>query len=560
MADHAWSARCDAPSAPLAKGAGRRRPGDKREEHHDRPLRLHDPGNTGGAHPPDDHGRRDAGGRGNRSHRRDPGRGEGGRRAAEGHPAPASPLTIEVTVRAQDTGKPIEGATVRPTINLRSFLRKTDRDDRARIILFQHKSRETVNLDVRAEAYVQQRHFFSQIDARYPKIPDRVTFELLPGEQTLGGTVHDEQGRPITGVKVEIWGYLGEKKQKNELAYEVDALTDEQGRWRCRCFRDMQFAYLYLSHPDYVSDDNYHPRRHGRPNRSQATQPEERPLPALRDFSDVQVMTRGAEVAGEVRDEQGKPIEGAEVGWIEADKNHTLPPEVSPTTTDGQGRFRFANARPGLLMLQVKAKGHAPEMTPITGKAGANPDRVTIRLGPARQLKGRVVDSQGRPIADAFVGIDTWRTFRSLGVFFETDGDGRFRWEDAPADPVLINVSRTGFTTVMMRQVTAGEEIILTLRRSVSISGRIRDAATGKPIEQTQVEVGAPDPKAGGFRWAMCPQVFGIQGRLQASVDVEQMPEFRLRIRAVGYEPFESRTFRADEGQVEYDVSMKRSL
>ena len=35
-----------------------------------------------------------------------------------------------------------------------------------------------------------------------------------------------------------IWGYLGEKKDKHELAYMVDATTDEQGQWRCRCFRE----------------------------------------------------------------------------------------------------------------------------------------------------------------------------------------------------------------------------------------------------------------------------------------------------------------------------------
>ncbi len=474
--------------------------------------------------------------------------------------AHASPLTIDVTVRAKDTGKPIEGATVRPTIGMRHSLRKTDRQGRARIILFQHKSREALNIDVWAEGYVQQRHFFSQNDVRYLRIPDRVAIELLSGEQTLGGTVNDERGHPIKGVKVEIWGYLGEKKKKDELAYKVDALTDEQGRWRCRCFRDMQFAYLYLSHPDYVSDDNYHPRRHGHPTPSMPAQPDERPLQALRDFSDMQVMTRGAEVAGEVRDERGKPIEGAEVGWMEADKNQTLRLDDSAMmTTDRQGHFRFANARPGRLMLQIKARGHAPELTPVVGKVAANPDPVTIRLGPAHKLEGRVVDSQGKPIAYAFVGIDTWRKFRSLGVFLETDADGRFRWEDAPADTVLINVSRTGFTTVIMQPVTAGKEIVLTLRRSVSISGRIRDATTGKPIEQTQVEVGTPDPKDGGFRWARHPQVFGIQGRLQASVDVEQTPEFRLRIRADGHEPFESRSFRAEERQVEYDVSMKRS-
>ena len=157
-------------------------------------------------------------------------------------PESTAPRLIEVTVRAKDTGKPLEGASIRTTIEMEPTVKKTGPDGRARIILFRHGTRDTLNLDVWAEGYVQQRHFFAQHDARYPKIPGQVTIDLLPGEETLGGTVTDEQGRPIGGVNVEIWGYLGEKKQKDELAYHVDATTDEQGRWRCRCFRSMTFA------------------------------------------------------------------------------------------------------------------------------------------------------------------------------------------------------------------------------------------------------------------------------------------------------------------------------
>ena len=51
-------------------------------------------------------------------------------------------------------------------------------------------------------------------------------------------------------------------------------------------------------------------------------------------------------------------------------------------------------------------------------------------------------------------------------------------------------------------------------------------------------------------------QTFAFQGHLPASVDIEKTPEFRLRIRAKGYEPFESRTFRGSEGQVEYNVAL----
>ena len=82
---------------------------------------------------------------------------------------------------------------------------------------------------------MQQRHLFSQVDPGGDPIPADLTIELLPGEQTLGGQVVDEQGQPIAGVKVEVWGYLGEKKDPHELAYMVDATTNDQGQWRCRC-------------------------------------------------------------------------------------------------------------------------------------------------------------------------------------------------------------------------------------------------------------------------------------------------------------------------------------
>lgn len=474
-------------------------------------------------------------------------------------PAAAStaPRTIDVIVRARDTGKPIEGARIRYLIDMEHTLRTTDRDGRVRIPLFRHRDRDSLSFDVWSEGYVQQRYFFSQHDARYPKIPEQFSVELFPGEQTLGGTVNDEQGRPIKGVKVEIWGYLGEKKQKDELAFMVDATTDDRGRWRCRCFRSMTFAYLYLSHPDFLADDSAHPRRHGLPTRDIPAAPDDRPLQALRDFSDVQVVSRGVEVAGEIQDARGKPIDGAEVGWLEADRQDTFHHDLPTTTTDAQGRFRFPHARPGRLVLQVKAGGFAPELTHVAAQARTEP--VTIRLQPARRMEGRVTDTKGNPIAEAFVVVDTWRTYRSLGVFLWTDADGRFLWADAPADEVLINATHTGFEYASRRKATAGQDVLIKLRRSMAISGRVRDAATNKAVDQARVEVGVPDPKTGRFRWGDRPTVFAIQGRLQADVGVEETPEFRLRLTARGYEPFESRTFRSDERQVEYDVAMKKS-
>ncbi|MFO0891524.1 MAG: carboxypeptidase regulatory-like domain-containing protein [Isosphaeraceae bacterium] len=468
---------------------------------------------------------------------------------------PKQPALVEVIVRAMDTGQPLANARVRAWYAMTQTLKTTGPDGRVRVLLSAGpRPVDSLSLDVWADGYVQQRLFFSQQDRRHPKIPGQVTLDLFPGEQTLGGKVVDEQGRPIAGVKVVIWGYLGAKKNKDELCFMVDAVTDAQGQWRCRSFRDMTFAYLYLSHPDYLDDTDAHPRRHGKPLPSERPDPDEKPMDPLRDFSDVQVLTRGVAIAGNVRDAQGQPVAGAEVGWLEDGKQDTFHDDMPTTMTDAAGRFRFPHARPGSLVLVTQAKGHSPEITPVEAKADAAP--AVITLGPPHTIRGRVQDSQGRPIADAFVGVDTWRRFRCLGVFLTPDETGRFRWDDAPADAVLINASQVGYKGVHRQSVVPGEEAVFTLKRSLSISGRFRDAKTGKPIDKADVKVGTADPKTGEVAWAAKLGVFASQGYLQADVDVEQAPEFRLRFRAKGYEPFESRLFRGDERQVEYDVTL----
>ncbi|MGP0070162.1 MAG: carboxypeptidase regulatory-like domain-containing protein [Isosphaeraceae bacterium] len=472
--------------------------------------------------------------------------------------ANAPPTAIEVTVVARDTGKPLEGATVRTRIDFVPFEWVTDREGRLQIDLSRRLFRAGLLLDVWAEGYVQQRHRFTENDDRNSKIPPKVTIELLPGEQTLGGKLVDEAGRPIVGAKVKIWGYLGSKKESHELAVKVDARTDQQGRWRCRCFRDMTFAFLYLYHPDYVSNDASHPRKYGRPIPADPAQPDERPLQALRDFTDVQVMTRGVAIAGKVSDDQGKPVSGAEVGWIEASDMDVSHDDMPTTTTGADGQFRFPHVSPGRLVIQVKARGHAPQLKPVEAKEGMEP--IVVKLETPRTMIGRVVDSRNRPIADAIIIIDYWRGYRGLAVFLKTGSDGRFRWEDAPAGPVAFGANRAGYDSVSLQQNSPDDgESVVTLRRSLSISGRIRDAATDKPIEQAEVEVGIVDRENGKVSFSPRPRVFAIQGRLQASLDAENADAFRLRIKARGYLPVESRIFRSDEGQAEYDVTLTRT-
>jgi len=474
--------------------------------------------------------------------------------------ASESPDSVEITVLAKDTGKPLKEASVRASIDFQHRLLNTNQNGKVSINLARRMFRDTLSFDVWAEGYVQQRFFFAQDNPKHPQIPTRFTVELLPGEETLGGKVVNEKNQPISGVTVEIWGYLGEKKVKQELAYMVSTTTDEQGNWRCRCFREMKFAYLYLSHPDYLNDDEFHPRAHGQPNPTKPPQASEQPLKGLRDFSDVEVMTRGVEVVGVLLDEREDPISGAEVTWTEADQIGNLQFSPPKAQSDAKGRFHFPHARAGKLLLVAKAKRHAPELKRVEAKEGM--ELVTIKLGPARTVSGRVVDTKSKPIPGAFVNVEAWRGYRSLGVRLSTNAEGRFRWEEAPADSFQINISRNGYLGESRRQVLPEQSDILTiLKRSLNISGSLSDADSAEKIGQAEIEVGIPDPKTGTIAWNPGSRMntFANSGEFFANLDAEKSPEYRLRIQARGYEPFTARVFRSEERSVEYDVKLTKA-
>ena len=53
----------------------------------------------------------------------------------------------------------------------------------------------------------------------YPKIPLDSASSFCQARRRSAARSSDERGRPIAGVNVQIWGYLGEKKEKHEMAY-----------------------------------------------------------------------------------------------------------------------------------------------------------------------------------------------------------------------------------------------------------------------------------------------------------------------------------------------------
>jgi peroxiredoxin len=282
----------------------------------------------------------------------------------------------------------------------------------------------------------------------------------------------------------------------------------------------------------------------------------------LRDFSDVQVITRGVHIVGRVTDEAGNGIADAKVASIEfKNQQSMLGTDIEWKSTDPDGHFKLPHLKPSNRVVIARAKGHAPEK--ISVNALGDIDDANIRLKPAKVLAGKVVDSKGNPIEGAFVNVDNWKGFRGLGVFLASDKDGRFRWDEAPEDAVSMNISATGRSGVSRLSTLPGEDHVFTLRKALVVNGSIRDIITKKRVlDQCELEIGVVDPASGNVKWGRSPTLAGgaeiaawaSRGDMRATLDAETETTYQLRIKCRGYATFVTRSIQSDEGEIKLDV------
>ena len=285
----------------------------------------------------------------------------------------------------------------------------------------------------------------------------------------------------------------------------------------------------------------------------------------LRDFSDVQVMARGVEVAGRCGGRAGAGRSPARGRLVRGRPTGTFHPDVPTTTTDAEGRFGFPHVRPGHLVLQVKAEGVRAGVEGGRGEGRRGAGHVSsVRRGPSRPGRGR----QGKPIPGPPPSTSTpGAATGHWACSSRPMPTARFRWEDAPADSVLIDVyHRAGFESVFRRRVSPEEgEVLLTLKRSLVSPAR---SATPRRARRSRACRGRGRHPGSEDRPGLLEGWFGIDllgGSIRATHGYlgqsrrREAPEYRLRIKARGYEPFESRAFRSDEGPLEYDVKLTRT-
>ena len=459
---------------------------------------------------------------------------------AKGQPATEAKAerALNLLVIHKATKEPIPNAELGIRIMRARRKDQTDNEGRCRIVLGEDMP-DYLRVEVRKEGFVPIRLNWRKTPG-YPVIPDQYTLALERGT-SIGGIIQDEQGHPIEGANVHLLVPGGDEVERVAIWDHVEK-TDAEGHWRCDIVPSkLDDIWIRLTHRDYISDEMY----------GKTPKP---PMERLRALTGVMVMKQGITVTGRVFDANDRPIEGASVAQG-SDRHGSHYPS---TQTDSEGRFEFQNAKQDEMVLTVQAVGYAPDLKHITVHKPMKP--IEFRLEPGRTIRGRIVDKQGNPIAGAFVAADTWRGHRSLMWRVDTDAEGRFEWNEAPADEVQIDMGKQGYMSVRNYGMSPSEqECEITMPDILSIHGKVVDAETGEPIPEFTLFSGIDWGGGRSVSWQRRSPKTYTQGHYEAQFTFPY-PAHLIRIEAGGYKPGISRPIGSEEGDVTIDIELEKGM
>lgn len=313
------------------------------------------------------------------------------------------------------------------------------------------------------------------------------------------GTVVEEPGGvPVAGVTVEV----NSLKHLTGAAHLV--VTDAHGR----------FSTAVLPGPARFSFwADRMPKTHFLP-------------PNIPDWVDFQVpegarrqefnpprLHRAEQVRGRVVDEAGKPVPGAVVAgtWISGEFGAN--PNSIRVQSDAHGDFVLGSIAPRSKVELSASTGLTAESEPLTVLSPAADQRVSLvlRMRPTLALDGRVLGTDGRPLADAVIHVmirPANQPFHLVNEFaffragpIRTDRAGRYRTPDQipmdcdyrvaarapgyePGESPWVTAPRTEVPDVKLRPAPA-------LRM---LTGQVVDSS-GKPLTGAEVYQSGDGPR-----------------------------------------------------------------
>jgi peroxiredoxin/protocatechuate 3,4-dioxygenase beta subunit len=233
---------------------------------------------------------------------------------------------------------------------------------------------------------------------------------------------------------------------------------------------------------------------------------------------------------------------------------------VPPVATDEQGRFALGFQPGTTVNLTVLSPGFAPERETI--RVGADPVSVAIRLQAPHRLQGQLVDAGGKPVTHSRVDIDSWRGFEGFDKGIITDAEGKFAWDDAPADEVRTRISAIGYAAQEAVPLLAGTPNRIVMTRQTTIKGTVVDEATGKPIPSYSLLLGVVWRPNERLIWQRGMDVNRDARRSPAGFEYtfdQAVDRHQVRVEAEGYAPADSGLIASDGTAHEVVYRLKKA-
>ena len=296
--------------------------------------------------------------------------------------------SIDLQFEDHRTGKPLGDVALTINVDRKDTGRATTDNAGRAAIAIPSPVPDFLAVTARKDGFATMTAFIRNPRLQPGDIPASYKLAMHPLE-TVTGVVRDEQGRPIEGVLVEPMTLMregGGGTDHDQFECPPSVRTDAHGRWKCDRMPagiDSSRIAFRFSHADYQPVDLPSGTALEHIGRGAAT-----------------VLPRGLEFSGGVVDRAGAPIAGASV-YCGADRFGMV---IWSTTTDPEGRFRFALVPGGETVLRVQAPGHAPDLRKIVVTAGLAP--VEFRLE-----RGRLIQAaSSTPRAIHWPGPQSWST------------------------------------------------------------------------------------------------------------------------------------------------------
>ncbi len=460
------------------------------------------------------------------------------------------PMRIRVTDR---DGKPVAGAEITTSAVIRRTLARVGvskyqaNPEGVATIEVPEEEASYLVIFARADGYVTAGARWEVRGAPDP-VPAEFDFTLEPGT-TIGGTVRDEQGRPIAGALVTLSGQENVPGGRRFNRADDGVRTDADGKWVSRRVPKVLSGYsarITLQHPDYASPPFF----------DFGTQP----IEPLRARTAVMVMRKGIALEGTVTDPQGRPMAKIQVGLFPEHFESVFP----RATTDSQGHYRFPACEPGDYTIAAAAPGYAPASRRL--KVDPSQRTADLQLTKGEAIRLRFVDQQGKPVPEASVNRFLPHEKPALMLVDwprPADAEGRWSCVWIPNDGIELIFRKPGYAEVRKTVAPGPREQVITLEKGSAwiVSGRVVDRQSKAPVPRFRVVEGYAHSTGDSdydLTWREARPMENPSGQYSIQWDTPGDSRRVIRIEADGYFPSQSRRLMADERRVTFDVELSK--